>query len=503
MGWGQLEDDFGMTWALLWQNLGILWHTLAYSVILWHTLAYSDILWHTLAYSGILWHTLAYSGILWHTLAYSSILWHTLAYSGILWHTPAYSGKVALALVDQAPQLGLSLHEGHKGLAKLQLVAGDGGLASGQLLAISAPGSLGHLPHVGGEGDHVVILVDVVHDLHLEESLGGVVHDLVGKFGLSDVLSQLLDAVDSSLGCSIFVNHLVALILGLLATLELSDQVHDHGELTPEERILGGVHCVLVHLQQVQVDAGDGLDEALERGVDLELLEQARNDAAGGGPGESDLVVDDDGGVDGGADQGVADDVEVSLVGSSRVADGDPHVHKAGEVGLQAFNGLGEGLQVLDLNLLLLLADGEVLQLASVLLGASLHHLLELQLVGLDGVPGDISKLGVLSDLVGRPGADGLTVDIHVGLLPQVQPDDGAVLGVDGAGHLLEDVLEASGSGLASAVDLVAWDPVEVGGSDHRLRKLLDLVEGAGHGRGLPYLGVLRHPEPARLTDSH
>merc|ERR1719187_2587353 len=89
-----------------------------------------------------------------------------------------------------------------------------------------------------------------------------------------------------------------------------------------------------------------------------------------------------------------------------------------------------------------------------------------------------------------------------LGLLPQVQPDDGAVLGVDGAGHLLEDVLEASGSGLAGAVDLVAWDPVEVGGSGQRLRKLLDLVEGAGHGRGLPYLRVLRHPEPVEVGGS-
>merc|ERR1719293_6373 len=33
-------------------------------------------------------------------------------------------------------------------------------------------------------------------------------------------------------------------------------------------------------------------------------------------------------------------------------------------------------------------------------------------------------------------------------------------------------------------------------GSCQRLRQLLDLVEGAGHGRGLPYLRVLRHPEP-------
>merc|ERR1711952_455487 len=109
---GQLGDDLGMTWALLWQilarlwhtleNSGILWHTQAYSSIVWHTLAYTGLLWHTLAYfgipwhnlaySGIHWHTLAYSGILWHTLAYSCILWHTLAYSGILWHTLAYSG---------------------------------------------------------------------------------------------------------------------------------------------------------------------------------------------------------------------------------------------------------------------------------------------------------------------------------------------------------------------------------------------------------------------------
>merc|ERR1711928_27731 len=83
-------SHLGMTWAILWQNLARLWHTLAYSGILWHTMAYSDILWYTLAYSGILWNTLAYSGTLLHTLAYSGILLHTLAYSCILWHTLAY-----------------------------------------------------------------------------------------------------------------------------------------------------------------------------------------------------------------------------------------------------------------------------------------------------------------------------------------------------------------------------------------------------------------------------
>merc|ERR1712012_27981 len=43
------NDDLGMSWALLWQNLARLWHTLAHSGILWHTLAYSGILLHTLA----------------------------------------------------------------------------------------------------------------------------------------------------------------------------------------------------------------------------------------------------------------------------------------------------------------------------------------------------------------------------------------------------------------------------------------------------------------------
>merc|ERR1711873_293811 len=72
---GQLGDGLGMTWALLWQHLAKLWHTLAHSGILWHTLSYSFILLHTLTYSGILWHTLAYSFILLHTWAYSGILW--------------------------------------------------------------------------------------------------------------------------------------------------------------------------------------------------------------------------------------------------------------------------------------------------------------------------------------------------------------------------------------------------------------------------------------------
>ena len=42
---------------------------------------------------------------------------------------------------------------------------------------------------------------------------------------------------------------------------------------------------------------------------------------------------------------------------------------------------------------------------------------------------GDVSQLCVLADLVWRPGADGVAVDVDVGLLPHVQPDDAAILG--------------------------------------------------------------------------
>ena len=42
---------------------------------------------------------------------------------------------------------------------------------------------------------------------------------------------------------------------------------------------------------------------------------------------------------------------------------------------------------------------------------------------------GDVSELSVLADLVGGPGANGVAVDVDVGLLPHVEPDDAAVLG--------------------------------------------------------------------------
>merc|ERR1719293_221903 len=279
-----------------------------------------------------------------------------------------------------------------------------------------------------------------------------------------------------------------------LPPFSFSSRARTTGNSPLKRGSFSGVHGVLVHLEQVQVHSWNSFDEALKGCVDLELLEEAGNHAASGGPGEADLVGHDDGGVDGGADQGVADDVGVGLQGRGRVAHRNTPMNQAGEIFLCLQHSFGEGCQLLDLDLLLFLADGDILQLAAVLLHAALNHLEELGLIGLDEVAGDSSKLGIFSNLVWRPRANWLAVDIDIGLLPQVQPDDWAVLGVDGAGHLLEDVLDAIKGGLAAGVDLVAWDPVEVGTTWEGVRQLLHLVELVGHGRGLPYFRVVRHP---------
>merc|ERR1712234_40572 len=94
---------------------------------------------------------------------------------------------------------------------------------------------------------------------------------------------------------------------------------------------------------------------------------------------------------------------------SKSVSRGDAELHRntpvnqAGEIFLCLQHSLGEGCQLLDLDLLLFLADGDILQLAAVLLHAALNHLEELSLIGLNEVTGDSSKLGIFSNLVWRP----------------------------------------------------------------------------------------------------
>merc|ERR1711884_440858 len=137
-----------------------------------------------------------------------------------------------VGVVDDLAKVGLEVALG-KVLQILQGRGGDGALASSQgelgLLVVrhQVSGSVGCLPHVGGEDNKVVVLVDVVHDLHLKEGLGGVVHDFVGQLGLGDVLPQLLDASATSLGGSVLVDHLVALVLGGNSVLEGGNQLLD------------------------------------------------------------------------------------------------------------------------------------------------------------------------------------------------------------------------------------------------------------------------------------
>ena len=89
------------------------------------------------------------------------------------------------------------------------------------------------VPHEGGEGDEVVVLVDVVHDLRLEEhlvpdddknymsnymgasfmgfhdpDLSCIVHDLIRELRLCDVFPQLLDPGAARLWGAVLVNHL-------------------------------------------------------------------------------------------------------------------------------------------------------------------------------------------------------------------------------------------------------------------------------------------------------
>ena len=121
-----------------------------------------------------------------------------------------------------------------------------------------------------------------------------------------------------------------------------------------------------VYLQKGSIDSGNSLNQAFVAGGDLEFLEETGHDTGRGGPGEADLVINDDRGVDAGADQGVDHDVEVSLQGGGGVTHGDSPVNKSGELLLKAFNGLAQALQLLDLNLGLLLVNVDNLKLAAI-----------------------------------------------------------------------------------------------------------------------------------------
>merc|ERR1712095_121811 len=170
----------------------------------------------------------------------------------------------------QTSNLGNKVHEGS---LNLELLGGDRAFArgrqshSGLLVSLNRFSGLGgSIPHVGSEDNDVEVLVDVVHDLGLEEGLGSVIHDLVAELGLGDVLPELLDASATSLLGTVEVNDLVSIVLGTSTIGQLGNELLDNLELASEEGILGWVHDIVVGLKEGGVHSGDSLDEALEAG---------------------------------------------------------------------------------------------------------------------------------------------------------------------------------------------------------------------------------------------
>merc|ERR1719391_1516412 len=356
-------------------------------------------------------------------------------------------------------------------------------------------GSSSSLSHVSSKANDVEVLVDVVHDLALEEGLGSIIHDLIAELGLSNVLSELLDSSASSLLGAIQVNDLVSIVLCSSTIIEGGHKLLDNLKLSSEQGILGSIHDIPVSLEEAGIDSWDSLNKSFKGGRDLELLEEAGHDTSSGGSGKTNLVIDNDGGVDGSSNKLLTDDVIVCLQWRSRVADWDSPVDESWELLLEPLNDLAQALELLDLNLRLLLVDINNLEFASIGALPALTLSKESSLLGLDDVPGNSSKLSILSNLVGRAGTDGVAVDIDSGLLTEVEPDDGAILGVDGAADLLKGLLEALNGWLSTAVDLESGDTAKVWNSGDGIGKFLYFVEMIGHTdrllHGFPHGGGL------------
>merc|ERR1711992_435170 len=152
--------------------------------------------------------------------------------------------EVTLACLNHISDSFVLLTKLSKGFGQLELVSRNGTSATRQselllgILGAGLPGQVSGLPHVGGEDNQVEVLVDIVHNFHLQEGLGSIVHNLIAELGLGNVLSQLLDASSTSLGGSVLVNDLVTLILGTSTILQSSNKLLDDLKFSSEKRIL-------------------------------------------------------------------------------------------------------------------------------------------------------------------------------------------------------------------------------------------------------------------------
>jgi len=139
--------------------------------------------------------------------------------------------ELAFAIFTDLPQRGILIHPSHESFGQFQVLSGGGHFAAGQseglplLLRAAFLAKLALLTKVASEADQVKVLLDVVHDFGLEESLSGIVHNLVAELGLGNVFAELFDA--GSLGSgSVFVDDLVAFAFGSLALASAGDGGH-------------------------------------------------------------------------------------------------------------------------------------------------------------------------------------------------------------------------------------------------------------------------------------
>merc|ERR1719284_1310112 len=113
--------------------------------------------------------------------------------------------------------------------------------------------------------------------------------------------------------------------------------------------LLGSI-LYLSHLEQRQVHARNSLNQTFKGSRNLEFFVHADCYTSSSGSGETNLVIDNDGSVDGSSDKSADNDVIVSLKRSSRVADWNSHVNQAWVLLLKFLNVGTEGLDILDFN---------------------------------------------------------------------------------------------------------------------------------------------------------
>merc|ERR1719474_2569089 len=103
------------------------------------------------------------------------------------WRNVSLPLQVTLASVDEVPDELVLVTISYECLGKLELVSRNSTSSSregqGSFLFISArfPGKISCLADVACEDNQIEVPVDVVHDLHLEEGLSSIVHDLIAE----------------------------------------------------------------------------------------------------------------------------------------------------------------------------------------------------------------------------------------------------------------------------------------------------------------------------------